>query len=86
MARRAEAWPTSEDRRITALLPREQVQGNRQHVARLMRALGLPRQRPARHPRTTERAHPYPRSPNLVQTLTRTPPDHLGVGEITDVR
>jgi transposase InsO family protein len=86
MARRAEAWPTSGSRRITALLHREQVRGNRTHVARLMRERGLQRQRPARRPRTTDSAHPYPRYPHLVQTLEITPPEHVGVGDITDVR
>jgi putative transposase len=83
IARLAEAWPTYGYRRITALLHREQVQVNRKHVARLMREMGLQRQRPARRPRTTDSAHPDPRYPNLVQTLESTRPDHVWVGEMT---
>jgi putative transposase len=86
IARLAEAWPTYGYRRITALLHREQVPVNRKHVARLMRELGLQRQRPARRPRTTDSAHPYPRYPNLVQHLEITHPDHVWVGDITYVR
>jgi putative transposase len=86
IARLAEAWPTYGYRRITALLHREQLQVNRKHVARLMREMGLQRQRPARRPRTTDSAHPYPRYPNLVQTLEITHPDHVWVGDITYVR
>jgi HTH-like domain len=36
MARLAEAWPTYGNRRVTALLHREQVRVSRNHVARLM--------------------------------------------------
>jgi putative transposase len=84
--RLAEAWPTYGYRRITALLHREQGQVNRTRVARLMRAMGLPRQCPARRPRTTERAHLYPRDSHLGQRLKITPPDHVWVGDITSVR
>lgn len=86
IARLAEAWPTSGYRRITALLPRDQVQVNHKHVARLMRARGLQRQRPTCRPRTTASAHPYPREPNLVHTLEIMHPDHVWVGDMTDVR
>jgi putative transposase len=84
--RRAAAWPPYGDRRITALRHREQGPGNRKHVARLMRARGVQRQRPARRPRTTDSAPPYPRDPNLVQGLTIVRPDQVWVGEITYVR
>jgi putative transposase len=59
--RLAGAWPTDGDRRITALLRREDFQVNHQRVLRLMRAMGLQGQRPARHPRTTDSQHGYPR-------------------------
>jgi hypothetical protein len=56
MARLPEAWPTDGYRRITALLHREQVRVTRKHVARLMREMGLPCQRPARRlPAATSR-------------------------------
>jgi putative transposase len=86
MARRAAVWPPSGYRRITALLHRAQVQVNRQPVARLRRERGRPRQRPARRPRTTARAHPYPRYPNLVHNLELAHPDQVGVGDMTSVR
>jgi putative transposase len=84
--RLAEAWPTYGYRRITALLQREGWQVNRKHVARLMRAMGLQGHAPARHVRTTQSAHPYPRYPNLVQELTIVRPDQVWVGDITYVR
>jgi transposase InsO family protein len=83
VVRLAEAWPTSGDRRITALLRREDFQGNRQHVARRMRAMGWQGRRPRRRLRTTYRDHAYPRSPNLVQDRTVVRPDHVWVGDIT---
>jgi hypothetical protein len=86
MARLAEARPTSGSRRITALRRRDQAQVNHTHVARLMGGVGLPRPRPPRRPRTTERAHPSPRYPNLVQTLEITPPDHVWVGALPAAR
>ena len=86
IVRLAEAWPTYGYRRITALLHREQVQVNHKHVARLMREMGLQRQRPTCRPRTTNSAHPYPRYPNLVRTLEIMHPDHVWVGDITYIR
>jgi putative transposase len=84
--RLAGEWPTYGYRRLTALLQREHFQINRKHVARLMRALGLQGQRPARRPRTTHSDHTYPRYPNLVQGLTIMRPDHVWVSDITYVR
>jgi putative transposase len=86
IARLAEAWPTYGYRRITALLRREDFQVNRKHVARLMREMGLQGRAPARHVRTTQSAHPYPRYPNLVQDLMIVRPDQVWVGDITYVR
>jgi putative transposase len=83
IVRLAAAWSTYGYRRITALLHREQLQVNRKHVARLMRAMGLPRQRPARRPRKPDSAHPYPRYPNLGPHLESTPPNHVWVGDMT---
>jgi putative transposase len=84
--RLAGEWPTDGYRRLTALWRRAQVQGNRQHVARLMRELGLQGQRPTYRPRATDSGQGYPRDPNLGQGLTRVRPDHVGVGDITYVR
>jgi len=86
VARLAEAWPTSGSRRITALLRRENCRVNRQHVARLMRDMGLQGQRPRRRPRTTHSDHAYPRDPNLVQGLTVVRPAQGWGGDITSVR
>jgi putative transposase len=86
IVRLAEAWPTSGYRRLTASLHREGWQVNRKHVARLRREMGLQGRAPARHVRTTHRAHPYPRYRNLVHGLTIVRPDQVWVGDITDVR
>ena len=86
MIRLAEAWPTYGDRRMTALLRREDFQVNRQHVARLMRDLGLQAQRRRRRLRTTHSDHAYPRDPNLVRGLTVVRPDDVWVGDMTDGR
>jgi putative transposase len=86
IARLAGEWPTDGSRRITALWPREQIQVNREHGARLMREMGLQGQRPTRPPRTTSSDHVYPRSPNLGHGLTIVRPDHVWVGDMTSVR
>jgi transposase-like protein len=84
--RLAGEWPTDGDRRIAALLRREGVQVNHRHVLRLMRAMGLQGQRPARHPRTTGSHHGYPRYRNLVRGLPMVRPDQVWGADITDVR
>jgi putative transposase len=84
--RLAGEWPTYGYRRLTALLRREGVQVNHKHVLRLMRAMGLQGQRPARHPRTTCSHHGYPRYQNLVQGLPIVRPDQVWVADITYVR
>jgi putative transposase len=84
--RLAGEWPTYGYRRITALLRREGVQVNHKRVLRLMRAMGLQGQRPARHPRTTYSHHGYPRYRNLVQGLPIVRPDQVWVADITYVR
>jgi len=48
--------------------------------------MSLQRSGPARCPRTTESADPYPRYPKLVQGLTLVRPEHVWVGDITDIR
>lgn len=84
--RLAGEWPTYGYRRITALLRREDVQVNHKHVLRLMRAMGLQGQSPARYPRTTCSHHGYPRYRNLVQGLPIVRPDQVWVADITYVR
>jgi putative transposase len=84
--RLAGEWPTYGYRRITALLRREDFQVNHKHVLRLMRAMGLQGQRPARHPRTTCSHHGYPRYRNLVQGLPIVRPDQVWVADITYIR
>jgi putative transposase len=86
IVRLAEAWPTYGYRRLTALLHREGLQVNRQHVARLMREMRLQGQRRRRGPRTTHSGHADPRYPNLVQGLTVVRPAQVWVGDITYVR
>jgi putative transposase len=84
--RLAGAWPRDGYRRLTARLHREPVQVNRQHVARRMREMGLPGQRPVRHPRTTHSTHASPRSRHLVREVTIVRPDQVWVSAITDSR
>lgn len=86
IGRLAGEWPTYGYRRITALLRREDFQVNHKRVLRLMRAMGLQGQRPARHPRTTCSHHGYPRYRNLVQGLPIVRPDQVWVADITYVR
>jgi putative transposase len=86
IVRLAGAWPPYGYRRLTALLHRENFQVNRQHVARLLREMGLQGQRPRRRTRTTHSDHAYPRYPNLVQGLTVTRPAQVWVGAMTSRR
>jgi putative transposase len=67
-------------------LRREDCQVNHKHVLRLMRAMGLQGQRPARHPRTTCSHHGYPRYRNWVQGLPIVRPDQVWVADITYIR
>ena len=84
--RLAGEWPTDGSRRLTALWRREGVQVNHTPVLRLMRAMGLQGQRPARQPRTTCSHHGYPRDQNLGQGLPIVRPDQVWVADLTDVR
>jgi putative transposase len=86
ISRLAEEWPTSGYRRLTALLRREGFQVNRKHVARLMRAMGLQGQCPARRPRTAHSDPAYPRYPNPVQGWQIVRPNHVWGSDITCVR
>jgi hypothetical protein len=86
LVRLAEAWSTYGDRRITALLRREDFPVNRKRVARLRREMGLQGQRPRRRPRPTPSDQTYPRYPNLVQGLRVVRPDQGWVGDMTSGR
>jgi putative transposase len=67
-------------------LRREDCQVNHKHVLRLMRAMGLQGQRPARHPRTACSHHGYPRYRNWVQGLPIARPDQVWGADITYIR
>jgi putative transposase len=86
----ATTWPTDGSRRVAAQLRRaaEPIAGtNSKRVRRLMHAWGLVGKAPVRRRcRTTNRAPPYPRFPNLVRDREVDHPDHVWVGDITDVR
>jgi putative transposase len=84
--RLAGQWLTDGDRRSTALWRREDFQVNHKPVARLMRALGLQGQRPARQPRTTCSHHGAPRYQNWVHGLTMVRPDHVWIADLTSIR
>jgi hypothetical protein len=84
LARFAGEWPTSGERRITAV-PRDHFQVKRTHVARLMHEMALQGQCPGRRPRTTPSAPADPRAPNLVPGLTMVRPAHVWGSAITDV-
>jgi putative transposase len=86
ISRLAAERPTDGYRRITALLRRAGFPVNRKHMARLMRALGLQGQCPARRPRTTHSDYTHPHDPNLVQGLQIVHPNHTWGSDITDVR
>jgi putative transposase len=84
--RLAGAWPTYGYRRLTAMLRREGWAVNGKRVRRVMAALGLHGQAPARRVRTTDSAHPFPRYPNLVDGLVVERPEQVWVADITYVR
>lgn len=74
-------------RRTTAELKRRNWHVNRKHIARLMANLGIRAKVPAvRKRRTTDRTHPYPRYPNLVDELKVMDPDQVWVADIPYIR
>jgi len=79
-------WPTYGYRRLTAMLRREGHTVNAKRVRRLMGELGLSGEPPPRYPRTTNSVHPFPRFPNLVESLEVTRPDQVWVSDITYIR
>jgi putative transposase len=76
-------WPTYGYRRLTVMLRREGHAVNAKRVRRLMGELGLFGEPPARHPRTTNSVHAFPRFPNLVESLEVVRPDQVWVSDIT---
>ena len=86
VGRLAGEWPTCGYRRLTAMLRREGWRVNGKRVRRVLAALGLQGQAPARRVRTTDSNHPFPRYPNLVGGLGGTRPDQVWVADITYVR
>ena len=79
-------WPTYGYRRLTVMLRREGHTVNAKRVRRLMGELGLSGEPPPRYPRTTNSVHPFPRFPNLVESLEVTRPDQVWVSDITYIR
>lgn len=79
-------WPTCGSRRLTIMLRREGHAVNAKRVRRLMGEMGLSGEPPARRPRTTDSVHPFPRFPNLVESLAVVRPDQVWVSDITSIR
>lgn len=86
MQRLAGAWPTYGYRRLTAMLRREGRAVNAKRVRRIMAALGIAGQVPAKRVRTTDSDHPFPRYPNRVAGLAVERPEQVWVADITYVR
>jgi putative transposase len=80
--------PTYGSRRLTHQLRRApyHYRVNRKHIQRLMRKKGLLRPVKRRKCRTTNSEHPYPRYPNLVESLEITHPEQVWVCDITYIR
>lgn len=79
-------WPTYGRPRLTKMLQRQGWEVNHKRVGRLMQQMGLVALRRARHPRTTNSEHPYPRWPNLVEQLEVVRPDQVWCADITYVK
>ena len=84
--RLAGEWPTYGYRRITEHLKREGWLVNRKRVQRLMQDMGLQARPKRKKKRTTNSQHPFPRFPNLVQSLDIERPDQVWVSDITYIR
>ena len=82
----AAEWPTFGYRRLTAMMHRLGWSVNAKRVRRWMDELGIAGKPPARHPRTTNSNHDFPRYPNLVKDLETQCPDHVWVADITYIR
>lgn len=84
----AAQYPTYGTRRTAKQLGRApyRLTVNRKRVRRVMRELGLLRQRRPRRRRTTNSQHPFGRFPNLVADRTAQAPEEIWVSDITYVR
>ena len=81
-------YPTYGSRRLTHQLRRApyQYRINRKRVQRIMRKKDLLRPVKRSKCRTTNSEHPYPRYPNLVESLEITCPEQVWVCDITYIR
>jgi putative transposase len=82
----AAEWPTYGYRRLTWMMRRLGWPLNYKRVRRWMDELALHGAPPTRRRRTTNSNHPFPRYPNLVQSLEITRPDQVWVADITYIR
>jgi transposase InsO family protein len=81
----AATWPTYGSRRIQAELRRGGHIANRKRVRRLMREMGLQVRLKHKKQHTTNSNHPFPRYPNLVESVEIVRPDQVWVADITYV-
>jgi len=75
--------------RIAALdrpIATRRLSGQRKHVQRLMRELGVQGHTYAKKRRTTNSEHSFPRYPNLVEQLEVMRPEQIWVSDITYIR
>jgi len=86
LIRLAGQWPTYGYRRLAAMLKREGFTVNSKRVRRLMAEHGIQGKQPTRRKRTTDSNHPFPRWPNLVESLKTSRPDQVWVADITYIR
>jgi putative transposase len=79
----ATTWPTYGSRRIQAELRRQGDPVSRKRVRRLMRQMGLQVRIKRRKQHTTNSDHPFPRYPNLVESLEIVRPEQVWVADIS---
>lgn len=82
----AAEWPTYGYRRLAAMMRRLGWTVNGKRVRRWMEELNIQGTPPARHPRTTDSDHDFPRYANLVKDLKIECPDQVWVADITYIR
>ena len=83
----ADAWPTYGYRRLTVQVRRDkQMIANSKRVRRLVKLMHVGQKHKRKTRRTTNRDHPFPRYPNLVQDLDIVRPDQVWVVDITYIR
>jgi putative transposase len=83
-----EQFPTYGSRRVAAQLRRDpyRLLVNRKRARRIMRELGLLRQRRPRTRRTTNSQHRFRRFPNLIAEQRAAAPDEIWVSDLTYIR